>query len=242
MRARHNGAVLRRLAPIPVALLVSLGALAGCSGGDGDDKGGSQDGTPTPSSETSAAEESYLPVPEGVELTEPGSELGVSESGVIAWQPRQNLVGVLDITITRLEKTTFAESFEGWDVKAEVKDKVTPYFVHATVTNVGGTNLSQRLVPLYAADTAGTLVEPTKFTEEFKPCPGGTLPRGYFTGATAKVCMVYLIGDGLKLGGVTFRPTEEFQAITWSGEIKRIQKPKNEKGKKDRQQDNSDNG
>jgi hypothetical protein len=220
--------VLRRLTPTAAALLLSFGVLTGC-GGDGGNNNDSDDGSPSPGSETSEGEESYLPVPDGVELTEPGSELGVGESGVIAWQPRQDFVGVLDITITRLEKTSFAESFEGWDVKAEQKKDVTPYFVHATVTNVGDTNLSERLVPLYASDTADTLVEPTKFTEEFKPCPGGSLPRGYVSDETAKVCMVYLIGNGLELGGVTFRPTEDFEAITWRGEIQAIEKPKDNK-------------
>jgi len=226
--------VLRRLGPIAAAVLLSLGALTGC-GGDGNDND-SDDGSPGPSSETSEGEASYLPVPDGVELTEPGSELDVGESGVIAWQPRQNLVGVLDITVTRLEKTSFAESFEGWDVKAEQNKDVTPYFVRATVTNVGDTNLSERLVPLYATDTSDTLIEPTKFTEEFKPCPGGTLPRGYLAGESTEVCMVYLIGDGLQLGGVTFRPTEAFEAITWSGEIQPIEKPKDDK------KNNRDNG
>ncbi len=227
----QNGLMLRRLAPIAAATLLALGVLSGCSGDD--DKGDSEDGSPTPSSETSDAEEPYLPVPEGVELTEPGSEVGVGQSAVIAWQPRQNLVGVLDINITRMDKTSFAESFEGWDVKAEQKNEVTPYFVRATVTNRGATNLSERLVPLYAVDSADTLVEPTKFTEEFKPCPGGTLPRGYFTNDTAEVCLVYLIGNGRQLAGVSFRPTEDFDAITWAGEITRIPKPddkKNDKG------------
>ncbi len=228
--------MLRRLTPIAAALLISLGALTGCGGDDSNND--SEDGSPSPSSETSETEdEPYLLVPDGVELTEPGSKLAVGESGVIAWQPRQDFVGVLDITITRLEKTSFAESFEGWDVKAEQKNKVTPYFVRATVTNVGATNLSERLVPLYATDTADTLVEPTKFTEAFKPCPGGTLPRGYFTDDTAEVCLVYLIGNGLELGGVTFRPTEDFDAISWSGEIQEIEKPKddrkNDKGDRD---------
>jgi hypothetical protein len=219
--------VLRRLSPIAAALLLSLGALTSCAGDNSNND--SDDGSPSPSSETSEGEDSYLPVPEGVELTEPGSELEVGTSGAIAWQPRQDLVGVLDITITRLEKTSFAESFEGWDVKEEQKKDVTPYFVRATVTNLGDTNLSERLVPLYATDTADTLVEPTKFTEEFKPCPGGTLPRGYVPGETAEVCMVYLIGNGLELRGATFRPTEDFEAITWSGEIQAIEKPKDDK-------------
>jgi hypothetical protein len=185
-------------------------------------------------------------VPEGVELTAPGSELGVGESGAIAWQPRQNLVGVLDINVTQLVRTTFADSFEGWDVSKEQKKNVTPYFVHATVTNVGETNLSQRLVPLYAVDSSNTLVEPTKFTEDFEPCPGGALPRGFFTDDTAEVCMVYLVGDGLELSGVTFRPTEDFDAITWSGEIEALEKAeppeqqekdKVEKGNRDKKKD-----
>jgi hypothetical protein len=168
-------------------------------------------------------------VPEGVELTLPGSELGVGEPAVIAWQPRQDLVGVLDLDVTRLEKTSFAESFEGWDVKAEQKKKVTPYFVRARVTNRGDTNLSGRLVPLYAVDSADTLVEPTKFTEEFKPCPGGTLPKGFSTGDKVDVCMVYLIAAGEQLTGVTFRPTQNFDGITWTGEIQRIEKPEKKK-------------
>jgi hypothetical protein len=220
--------VQRRLASITVASVLSLGVLAGCGGGDDSDD--DADETPGPTSpSTSETEEPYLPVPEGVELTEPGSDVGVGESAVIAWQPRQDLVGALDITVSKLEQTTFEQSFEGWDVKAEEKKKVTPYFVRANVTNVGDTNLSQRLVPLYAVDTADTLIEPTKFTEEFKPCPGGFLPKGFSRGDTAQVCMVYLIGDGLRLGGVTFRPTADFDAITWSGQIEKLRPPKDKK-------------
>jgi hypothetical protein len=218
--------VIRRLALGCVSVL-ALG-LSGCSGDDGTN-GNTESGdepTQSPTSETSESEEPYLPVPAGVELTEPGSELGVGESAVIAWQPRQDLVGVLDLDVTRLERTTFAESFEGWDVKAEQKKKVTPYFVRATVVNRGDTNLSGRLVPLYAADSADTLVEPTKFTEEFKPCPGGTLPKGFSTDDKVEVCMVYLIAAGEELTGVTFRPTQDFEPITWTGKIQRIEQDK----------------
>jgi hypothetical protein len=211
--------VTPRLVPVAAALLLPLGLLAGC-GGDGDD---GSDGSPSPS-DTSESSGPYLPVPEGVELTDPGSALDVGESGLIAWQPRQDLVGVLDIKVTQLVETTFADSFEGWDVTAEQQKDVTPYFVHATVTNLGETNLSQRLVPLYAVDSADTLVEPTKFTETFEPCPGGALPRGFFTDEVAEVCMVYLLGGGLELSGVTFRPTDDFDAITWSGEIEVLEK------------------
>jgi hypothetical protein len=222
--------VIRRLAVACVSVL-ALG-LSGCSDDDGTTgtTGTNETGdepTQSPTSETSEPEEPYLPVPDGVELTEQGSALGVGETAVIAWQPRQDLVGVLDLAVTRLERTTFAESFEGWDVKAEQKKKVTPYFVRASVTNVGDTNLSGRLVPLYALDSADTLVEPTKFTEEFKPCPGGALPKGFSTKDKVNVCMVYLIAAGEELAGVTFRPIQDFDPITWTGKIQRIEKQNN---------------
>jgi hypothetical protein len=212
------------------AALLSLGALTGCSddGGDGDQQG-SDDPSQSPTSEATESDEPYLPVPDGVELTEPGSELGVGEAAVIAWQPRQNLVGVLDVDVTRLERTSFAESFEGWDVKAEQKKKVRPFFVRATVTNRGETNLSGRLVPLYAVDSADALVEPTKFTDDFKPCPGGNLPEGFSGDDTAKLCLVYLIAPGEQLTGVTFRPTADFEAITWTGKIEPIERPEKDK-------------
>jgi hypothetical protein len=226
--------VIPRPASVAAALVLALGVLSGCGGGDdsndSDDDGGP---SPSPSSETTAADESYLPVPDGVELTEPGTDLAVGEPAMIAWQPRQNLIGVLDVAVTRLEKTSFAESFEGWDVKAEQKQKVTPYFVHVTVANRGDTNLSQRPVPLYALDSDDTLVEATKFTEEFKPCPGGVLPKGFASNDTTDVCMVYLIGEGLKLDGVRFRPDENFDPITWTGPIERIEQPKKNKKKGD---------
>jgi hypothetical protein len=215
-----------------VAALLSLGALTGCSDGDDGDKSESESDNPSqsPTSEATESDEPYLPVPDGVELTEPGSELDVGEAAVIAWQPRQDLVGVLDVDVTRLEETSFAESFEGWDVKAEQKKKVKPYFVRTTVTNRGETNLSGRLVPLYAVDSADALVEPTKFTDDFKPCPGGTLPKGFSKGDTAKLCLVYLIAPGEKLTGVTFRPITDFDPITWTGKVQSIEEP--DKGKK----------
>ena len=200
--------------------------LSACSTGDDGNEESDDDPSQSPTSETTEDDEPYLPVPAGVELTEPGSELGVGDPAVIAWQPRQNLVGILDVEVTRLEKTSFAESFDGWNVKAERKKKVKPYFVRATVTNRGETNLSGRLVPLYAVDSEDTLVEPTKFTDEFKPCPGGSLPKGFSNGDSADMCLVYLIAPGLQLTGVTFRPTEDFEAITWTGEVERIEKPK----------------
>ena len=118
---------------------------------------------------------------DGVELTAQGSELAVGDSAVVAFEPRQDEVAVLDITVTRLEKTSFEESFSGWQLDAATR-KSNPYFVHATVKNVGGTDLGGRPVPLYIVDGRNTLIEASGFASTFKPCPSKALPKKFENG------------------------------------------------------------
>lgn len=169
----------------------------------------------------SPAPETYLPVPSGVELTPQGTELPLRDSAVVAWEPRQDLVGVLDVTVKRVELTTFAASFQGWQLDATAR-RSTPYFVRASVENVGASSLGGRAVPLYAVGDADILVQASRFKARFNPCPGsGILPGIFGPGDTAELCMVYLVPDGGEMGAVSFRPTQEFDPITWTGRIKR---------------------
>ena len=95
----------------------------------------------------------------------------------MAYEIRQGVVGVLDLTVTRLEKTSFEESFVGWDLSAETKE-AKPYFVRASVTNRGETDLGGlNLQPLYIVDGNDTLVEATSFASKFKPCEPRSPPR-----------------------------------------------------------------
>ncbi len=167
-------------------------------------------------------------VENGVELTPEGSELAVGDTASVAYKPRQGLVGVLDITVTRLERTSFKKSFVGWDLDAQTK-KSSPYFVRATITNRGTTQLGERPVPLYIVDGKNTLLEATSFASEFTPCQPGSFPKKYGPGKTVKVCMVYLAPDGGDLTAVSFRPTQEFQPITWTGKLKAPRPPKKDK-------------
>ena len=125
--ALHNGRVLRRVGSscAAVVLVASAALLAGCS--DDDKDPGAGDTTSSSSSASSSESESEstsastsaaptLPVPAGVELSPEGSQLQVGETATVAWELRQGVVGVLDITVTRLEKTSFRKSFAGWDL------------------------------------------------------------------------------------------------------------------------------
>jgi hypothetical protein len=122
--------------PAPLRLiglgLAAVLALGGCSGD------GSDDQQPTSGSSSPAATETpYLDVPKGVELTAQGTELEVGDTATVAYEPRQGVVGALDVTVQSLERASF-DLFEGWELPRETR-RTTPYFVRATVENVGRT-------------------------------------------------------------------------------------------------------
>ena len=207
----HNDAM--RLPARLLALTVALTlALAGCSDG-GEDPDGEGTGSPTESAEA----EPYLPVPDGVELTEQGSTLAVGDTATVAYEPRQDTVGAMEIKVTSLEKATF-DLFVGWELTNDIRS-TAPYFVRATVTNVGDTDLGGRPVPLYVVDGENWLIESSLFTGSFKPCEGASFPKKFKNGDTLKACMVYLAPGKGDLDAVSFRPTQEFNPIIWEGEL-----------------------
>jgi hypothetical protein len=192
--------------------LVTLLALAGCGG---DDESPEAEDATTPSS--SQSEEPYLPVPDGVELTPQGSTLEVGDTATVAYEPRQGTVGALDIEVTSLEKASF-DLFAGWEITKQTR-KTAPYFVRAKVTNVGDTDLGGRPVPLYIVDGENRLIESSIFTGTFKPCDDASFPKRFRSGAELEACMVYLAPGRGDLTAVSFRPSQAFNPITWSGEV-----------------------
>ncbi len=163
-----RGVLPRGLRPLLAAGLAAVLLLSGCSD-DGDnpesgDNGETTGGTPE------TEESPYLEgVPEGIELTAQGSELAVGDSATVAYEPRQDEVGALEITVTELVDADFKQ-FVGWRITPETKQN-SPYFVHAKVTNVGDTDLGGQEVPLYAVDGDNKLIEASTFQSTFKPCP-----------------------------------------------------------------------
>ena len=214
-------------------MLVASGSLlAGCSDDDkGPDVGAS--GSPSDSGSASGSEpaSSSLPVPEGVELSAEGSQFQVGDTATVAYELRQGVVGVLDIRVSRLEKTSFKKSFVGWDLD-EGQKKANPYFVRATITNRGDTDLGGKKVPLYIVDGTNTLVEATTFASAFTPCEPGSFPKRFKTGRKMKVCLVFLAPKKGDLTAVSFRPTQDYDPITWTGELEKPKPPKPPKPEK----------
>lgn len=209
-------------------LLAGLAAtvlvLAGCSSDDSDPEA---DGTSSPQPSETAT--SYLEVPDGVELTTPGSQLAVGDHAVVAYEPRQGQIGALDIQVRKLEQATIGD-LSAWQL-SEAQQKSTPYYVDAVVENVGDTDLGGRPVPLYIVNEENVLVESTPFASSFKPCPSTPFPKKFRPGDSERVCLVYLAPNKGDLVAVSFRPDETFNPITWTGEVVKPEKPTKDKGK-----------
>lgn len=220
---------LRAASLIAAALLVVAG-LAGCSADDEDPDQPSASASPTVGSTD------YLPVPDGVELTPQGSDLALGEPAVVAWQPAADKVGVLELAVTRIEKVDM-DRLSSWDLDKQTRT-ATPYFVHAAVHNIGGTNLSQAPIPLYLADGEDALVPASTFESLFRPCPSQGLPEKFKTGQRTSLCQVYLLAKGGDFAGVSFYTGPGFDPITWTGQVSKPKPEQPDQKKSDDQQGN----
>ncbi len=224
-----------RLLGLTAATVVAVGCLAGCSGSDSSDSSG--DPSSPSGSSGSASATPYLPVPDGVELTPPGTHIELGDHATVAYKPRQDTVGALDINVTALEQTTIKQSFGAWKL-TEAQQNSTPYFVRAKIKNVGDSDLGGRRVPLYAVNEKNVLLESTPFASSFEACPSTPFPKKFGPGAKTDVCLVYLAPDKGTLEAVSFRPEETFDPITWTGKIEKYQEPKPAKSGKKKDQKN----
>ncbi len=224
---------VRRLAVLAGAAVLLLGACSGPSDGSGDDSGDSSPSTggsassPTPvatDDPTDGFPPPYLPVPDGVVLTDQGSELGVGESAVVAWKPAKGEVGVVDLTVRKLQRAPI-EALADWQLD-EAGQKSSLFYVTVSVKNVGEQDLAGLRIPLYAASGPTTLVEANAFKTEFKPCRSPALPEPFEAGDRTTACLVYLVPAHGRLTSVTFRPSADFNPITWVGEVEQPAKPK----------------
>jgi hypothetical protein len=221
----HNDRVIRRTPPIRTAAVLAVLALAlaactgsGSSSPTADSSNGSSNPGGTVSTSTGSASGSPSPtVVEGVTLSAQGSRLKVGDSAKVSWKPNQKTTGVVKVRVTRLQKVPIG-TFSDWQLTGPVL-RSTPYYVHAKVTNLGRSDLSRVPVPLYLLDGRNTLLQSSTFRAEFKPCSSRPLPDGFKRGKRADVCLVYFVPNHGKLVAVSFRPTQDFDAITWSGKV-----------------------
>jgi hypothetical protein len=227
----HNDRVIRRT--LPALVVVAALSLAGCGGagssepgaGGSGGTGGSSGSGPTASTQSggpSQSPSSSSAVVQGVTLTAQGSQLRLGQTARVSWKPDQKTVGVIAVSVTRLQKMPIS-AFSDWRLNAATQ-RSTPYFVHATVRNLGRSNLSGKPVPLYLLDQRNTLLQASTFQASYAACPSRPLPAKFTRKKKTRVCLVYFAPDHGRLVAVSFRPTQDFVAITWEGAVSKPRK------------------
>ncbi|GAA4693395.1 hypothetical protein [Nocardioides nanhaiensis] len=217
MTRRPTSSLLATVALVVVLAVAVTALVLFDRGADGDPASATPSQTPSapPPEPTEPAEPTELPVPDGVVLTDPGTELALGDAATVAWKPRQEEVGVIEVEVREAERTTFARSFAGWQLDDATR-ATTPWFVRVAVRNEGESDLGGRAVPLYGLGASGSLVPAASFATRFEPCPGnGLFPQEFGPQELAERCLVVLVPEGDELQGVAFRPTEEFEGIVW---------------------------
>ena len=182
-----------------VAVLILACALTSCSSGAGGPEGADSPTTsksPTPAAPT--------------ELT-----LGDTES--VAWSPASDLTGELSISVEKVREGDFAD-FEGLTGSGITEDN-QPFYVDAVIANEGDADFGRLDVPLYLQDSTGTLSPPWGFAEPFEPCDSRPLPDSFGAGEEAELCLVFFGSPDATFQSVTYQPTQDAVAVTWTGDL-----------------------
>lgn len=194
----------------------SSGSSTPAAGGGGA-SGGSSTGTPGSSSSGGPSGTASSGQAQGVTLTPQGSQLKLGETAKVTWQPQGKPVSVAALTVTKLQKVPISV-FADWKLD-KTTQRSTPYFVRATVKNLGHSDLGGATVPLFLLDQSNTLLQPSTFEASFPRCPSRPLPSPMKQGKSVSVCLVYFVVHHGTLQAVSFRPSGDFTAITWTGHV-----------------------
>ena len=151
------------------------------------------------------------------------TELSFGDAETVAWAPTAALAGELSITVERVREGDF-DDFAGL-AGSGITEANSPFYVDVSVANTGDVDLGGRDVPLYLADSGAVLSPPWSFAAPFKPCASGPLPEAFVGGDEAEVCLVFFASPDATIESITFQPTLEAAAVTWTGEVA-VQKTK----------------
>ncbi|HYO38712.1 MAG TPA: hypothetical protein VER39_03555 [Nocardioidaceae bacterium] len=241
---------MRSHLPIPVARWVALTlttamGLSACSGGaDGGSESAGATSSPGSSASASASSgsatvlespsaSSTVPVPQGTELTAQGTELSFGAPATVIYEPRRNRGSVLTMNVRRVQRGKLAD-FAGFILDDAYKRGGAYYYATVSVRNVGRGDVGGVPVPLWGVNAKNTLLPAVSFTTRFPACPSRPLPARFPPGASLTTCLVYLSPDRGALTSVSYRPTQQFDPVTWVGPVTAAKKPNAKKpnGKK----------
>jgi hypothetical protein len=218
-----------------VAALIATASLAltACSS---DDAEPAAETSPTTSSEPTPS--TSVEVPEGREITAPGTQLTFGDSATVAHEI-QGEGTLLELRVDSAVQGSL-EDFEGFNLDDPLKRRGNYYYVRVQAKNVGKDVIGEIPVPLWGISGENTLLQPVEFKSSFAKCPTELLPAKFGPKDVFKTCLVYLSPNKGKLQGVSYRPTEQFAPIEWRGPVDMLPKPKKSEDKKGDEKDDKE--
>ncbi len=186
-----------------VAAVSALMLVAGCSSSS---DGKKSDEVPVPKG---------LEVPKGVTLTKGGATLTAGKPASVVYQVGDKAASVITVTVSSVRKGSIEKDFTFFSLDDETKAS-SPFYVDVAVKNEGPAGLGGAALPIFAHDSSNTNLPANDIVGTFKPCSNSTLPKSFLPGATAKLCLVYLVPKGKALQSVDLQTGSSQDAITWT--------------------------
>lgn len=201
----------RRLIQAAAVVTMAGLALAGCSSGKPESGSSpSASGSPSPSTTVS--------IPPGQQLTQQGTNLSFGDSATVVFEATKQAGTVLKITVPGARQGTLAD-FRSFTLDDPYKRQANYYYVNVSVENVGDGDVGGVPVPLWGVNGDNTLLPAVNFTTDFTKCPSKPFPAKFGPGAKLNTCLVYLSPNKGSLDAVSYRPSQEYNPITWTGQV-----------------------
>ncbi len=213
MQVPELSSLKRRLVRAAAAATVGGLALTGCSSGN-PDSGASA----SASSSASPSPTTTVSVPPSAKLTAPGTNLSFGDSATVVFEPTKTTGTVLTLTVQSAQQGTLSD-FKAFTLDDPYKKQANYYYVKVRVENVGEGDVGGVPVPLWGVNHDNTLLPAVNFTTTFAKCPSKPLPAKFGPGASIDTCLVYLSPDKGSLDAVSYRPSQEFNPIRWTGTV-----------------------
>jgi hypothetical protein len=163
--------------------------------------------------DTAPTASSPVPVPDGVELTDPGSTLEVGDVAIAPYvvsPARASLLAVRVIAIVRGSRGDL-RAFSLTPAAA----RSTPWYVHTAVRVVGEGRLGRAPVPVYGFDSDATYFPAADVQGGLDVCPSRRPPADFGQGDTLRSCLVFFVPPPARLVAVQLRGQPDVEPISW---------------------------